>query len=376
MMRAIFIVPYPTEAPSNRLRVEQYFPYLRRHGVKTQLRPFMSSNFYRMRYRPGALMRKGSSLVWSTMKRLLDVRRAAEADVILIHREAFPFGGPFLEEAMAASGTPIVFDFDDAIYLHSSGEDKMLVRFLKRPEKTARIIELSSAVIAGNETLRGYASRYNRNISVIPTPVDTDHFRPAAKKDGFEKIIIGWIGSNTTAPYLKMVEPALEEVIGRYPNVELRIVGGSYQPSGLGQISLRRWGLETELRELHGFDVGIMPMPDTEWTRGKCGFKALFYMSVALPSVCSPVGVTTDIIQDGVNGFLATTTEEWVEKLSVLIENARLRREIGAAGRQSVEDKFSLKTHAPCLLEVLESAAEARASGAVHTPPEAVSTPP
>ena len=360
MMRIMFVVPYPTEAPSNRLRVEQYFPYLRGHGVKTRLRPFMSPHFYRIRYRPGALPSKAFSLAWSTVNRLLDIRRAGQVDVIVVHREAFPFGGPIFEQAMARRGTPIVFDFDDAIYLHSSGERNPLVRMLKRPEKTAKILELSAAVIAGNETLKDYSSRYNPNITVIPTPVDTEHFRPAPKKDHSDNIVIGWIGSNTTAPYLQMIEPALEQLMARYPQVELRIVGGSYRPPGLKAVSLRRWGLESELRELHGFDIGIMPMPDTDWTRGKCGFKALFYMSVGLPSVCSPVGVTTDILQDGANGFLATTTEEWVERLSRLVEDAELRRELGQAGRRTVEEKYSLETQAPRLLTVLERVAAGR----------------
>lgn len=354
-MRVMFVVPYPTEAPSNRLRIEQYFPYLRKHGVKTKLRPFMSSGFYRTRYRPGAFPQKAFSLAWSTFNRLLDIRRASQADVVVVHREAFPFGGPFVEWAIARTGTPIVFDFDDAIYLHGSSEPNSLVRLLKRPEKTARIIELSAAVIAGNEHLQDYASRYNDHITVIPTPVDTDHFRPGSKKADLDKVIVGWIGSNTTAPYLQMIEPALQEVEARYPQVELRIVGGSHQPDGLSRVSLRRWGLESELRELHGFDIGIMPMPDTEWTRGKCGFKALFYMGVGLPSVSSPVGITTDIVQDGVNGYLASTTEEWVERLSLLVENTDLRRQIGQAGRQTVEEKYSLRSQSPRLLKVLES---------------------
>jgi glycosyltransferase involved in cell wall biosynthesis len=359
-LRVMFVVPYPTEAPSNRLRIEQYFPYLRRHGIKVRLRPFMSSHFYRIRYRPGAIPSKAFSLAWSTVNRLLDIRRAGQADVIVVHREAFPFGGPFFEQAMARSGAPIVFDFDDAIYLHSSGESNPLMRLLKRPEKTGRIIELSAEVIAGNETLKAYAERFNRGITVIPTPVDTDHFRPKPKRTELDRVVIGWIGSNTTAPYLKMVEPALLELTRRYPRVELRIVGGSYRPSGLENVSLRSWGLESELRELHGFDIGIMPMPDTDWTRGKCGFKGLFYMSVGLPSVCSPVGMTTDFIQDGQNGYLATSTEEWVARLSALIEDVALRRTIGQAGRQTVEEKYSLHAQAPRLLAVIDRAASGR----------------
>jgi glycosyltransferase involved in cell wall biosynthesis len=356
-MRVLWIVPYPTEAPSNRLRVEQYFPYLRKHGIKNKLRPFMSSGFYRIRYRPGSPLRKAFSLTVSAVNRLRDLRRARDYDVIVVHREAFPFGGPFVERALAAAKTPIVFDFDDAIYLHSSGEAPPLMRLLRRPEKTAEIISLSSAVIAGNDTLGSYASQYNDNIVVIPTPVDTDHFRPRPKQDDLDKVIVGWIGSNTTAPYLRMIEPALQEIERRYPQVELRVVGGSFASPGLDRVSVRRWGLASELRELHGFDIGIMPMPDTEWTRGKCGFKTLFYMSVGLPSVSSPVGITTDIIQDGVNGYLATNTQEWIDRLSALIDDASLRRQIGLASRATVEEKFSLCTQAPRLLQVLESVA-------------------
>jgi glycosyltransferase involved in cell wall biosynthesis len=308
-MRVLCVVPYPTEAPSNRLRVEQYFPYLREHGITPILRPFMTSLFYNIRYSPGDLSRKVASFGMSTLSRMSDVIRASRADVILVHREAFPFGGPFFEEAMARTNVPIVFDFDDAIYLPNSADANRFVTYLKRPHKTARAIELSSWVIAGNENLKSYASRYNSNITVIPTPVDTDYFAPRTEAPREDRVVIGWIGSNTTAPYLRMLVRALDQITEKYPHVDVRVVGGSYVPPIVHNLQVRRWDLEQELDELHGFDIGIMPMPDTEWTRGKCGFKALLYMSVGIPPVCSPVGVTTDILQDGYNGLLATTTE-------------------------------------------------------------------
>ena len=118
-----------------------------------------------------------------------------------------------------------------------------------------------------------------------------------------------------------MVGDALAEVTRRYPQVEIQAIGGSYVPPVSPTLTVRRWSLDRELEDLHGFDIGIMPMPDTEWTRGKCGFKALLYMACGVPPVCSPVGMTTDIVQDGQNGLLATTTEEWIEKLSLLVEN-------------------------------------------------------
>jgi len=354
-VRVLFIVPYPTEAPSNRLRVEQYFPYLRQHGVEPILRPFMSSDLYNIRYAPGSMIRKFASLGASTLSRLLDVQRSEWTDLIFIHREAFPVGGPFVEEKLALRGRPLLFDFDDAIYLLNTGVMSRTVGLLKRPSKTARIINLSTTVIAGNENLKAYASRYNPNIVVIPTPVDTDVFAPRVNGSGSDarRVVIGWMGSNTTAPYLNMVGEALAEVTRRYPNVEIRAIGGSYIPTVTPSLNVRRWNLRTELEDLHGFDIGIMPMPDTEWTRGKCGFKALLYMSCAIPPVCSPVGVTTDIVQDGQNGLLATTTGEWVEKLSLLVEDPALRRRMGEAGRQTVEEKYSLTAHAPRFLETL-----------------------
>ena len=358
-VKVLFVVPYPTEAPSNRLRVEQYFPYLEQHGVEPILRPFMSSDLYNIRHAPGSMIRKVASLGFSTMSRFLDIRRAANADVIFVHREAFPVGGPFIEEKLAAVGPPLVFDFDDAIYLLNTGLTSRTVGLLKRPSKTARIVNLATTVIAGNENLKAYASAYNRNIVVIPTPVDTSYFAPArpSAAGSDRKVVIGWMGSNTTAPYLKMVRDALAEVARRYPEVEIQAIGGSYVPSVSPSLTVRRWSLEHELSDLHGFDIGIMPMPDTEWTRGKCGFKALLYMACAVQPVCSPVGMTTDIVQDGVTGLLATTTEEWIEKLSLLVENPTLRRQMGAAGRQTVEEKYSLSTHAPRFLESLERTA-------------------
>jgi glycosyltransferase involved in cell wall biosynthesis len=355
-MKVLCVVPYPTEAPSNRLRVEQYFPYLREHGITPILRPFMTSLFYNIRYSPGDLSRKVASFGMSTLSRLSDVARASRADVILVHREAFPFGGPFFEEAMAKTNVPIVFDFDDAIYLPNSADANRFVTYLKRPHKTARAIELSSWVIAGNENLKSYASRYNSNITVIPTPVDTEYFAPRSEEPKDDRVVIGWIGSNTTAPYLRMLVRALDQITEKYPNVVVRVVGGSYVPPIVHNLEVKRWDLDQELDELHGFDIGIMPMPDTEWTRGKCGFKALLYMSVGIPPVCSPVGVTTDILQDGYNGLLATTTEEWVDRLSMLIEDVPLRRKMGEAGRQWVLEKFSLQAQAPRFLDVLQRA--------------------
>jgi len=359
-LRAMFLVPYPTEGASNRLRVEQYFPYLREHGVQPTLHPFMSSALYRLRYTRGRLSRKAGYFFLSSLRRLLDVLHAGEVDVLFVHREAFPIGGHFVEQLLAHIGVPMVFDFDDAVYLPSPGGAGGWLQLLKRPERTARVIELADLVIAGNENLAAYARRYNPSVTVIPTPVDTSVFRPAsvAREDG--RVVIGWVGSDTTAPYLLMIREALERVVRRHPQVEIQVIGGTRMPLEVPNLVSRRWTLEGELDTLRGFDIGIMPMPDSEWTRGKCGFKALLYMSVGVPPVCSPVGVTNEIIHDGINGLLASSTDEWVEKLSRLIDNTALRRQMGRSGRLTVEERFSLSSQAPRFLEALEQAVQQR----------------
>jgi glycosyltransferase involved in cell wall biosynthesis len=185
-------------------------------------------------------------------------------------------------------------------------------------------------------------------------------FRPAPHPRDDGKVVIGWVGSDTTAPYLLMIREALERLTRRHPQVEIQVVGGTRMPLEMPNLVSRRWALEDELETLRGFDIGIMPMPDSEWTRGKCGFKALLYMSVGVPPVCSPVGVTNDIIHDGINGLLATSTDEWVDKLSRLIEDGALRRQMGRSGRLTVEERFSLSSQAPRFLEALRRAAEDR----------------
>ena len=353
-MKVLFILPYPTEGPSNRYRVEQYIPFLKEQGIYCCLRPFITSKFYRILYTRGNTLKKCAYFLSSFLKRITDIIRAIKYDIIFIHIEAFPFGPPLFELIFWAMGKPIIFDFEDAIYLPVSR--KGLHGCLKFPGKFYQNIRLSGQIIVCNNYLKEKLCIYNSNITVIPTAIDAEKFKLKADKAKLDKLLIGWIGSHTTLPCLKQLIPAFEKLSKKHDFI-LKIVGGGSEVKIPGiEIINEKWSLEKEVENFTSLDIGVYPLPDNEWAMAKTPFKTIQYMSVGVPTVASNVGGNREIIQDGINGFLASNEEEWIEKLSLLITNSHLRQKLGAAGRDTVEDRYSLKVNAPKLLEVLRKA--------------------
>ena len=353
-MRILFWVPYPSEGPSNRYRVEQYLSYLKKEGIKYSLHPFWAKSVYKILYKKGYFLRKSYFFILGTLFRFLDLLRLFNYDVVFIHREAYPVGGAFFEIISSLLKKPFIFDFDDAIFLPASSSQNNFIEKFRNTNKIVRIVKLSSYVIAGNSYLADFALNFNKYVTVIPTPIDTERYHRSPNREQKKDVVIGWIGSVTTSEYLYSMDGIFKALFRKFPNIKFRVVGNSFSIDGLSNIESKSWSLEDEIGDLNTFDIGIMPMPDNEWTRGKCGFKAILYMSMGIPCVCSPVGMNTEIISDGLNGFLATDDNEWVDKLSLLIQNPELRKRIGDAGRQAVEDRFSLKANAKKFIEVIE----------------------
>jgi glycosyltransferase involved in cell wall biosynthesis len=355
MLKVLFIVPYPIDGPSTRYRVDQYLPFLRANGVDADVLRFVGSrHFFQTMYQPGRVVYKMAYTLSRMVARVAHALKSKNYDVVVVQRESMPYGPPLIERLIVRMGTPLVYDFDDAIYLRRSSSANRWAAALKKPQKTGEIIALSNRVIAGNRILAQYARRHNGQVTVIPTVIDTDRYSIRPKHDT-SILTIGWVGTANNLEYLHPLREPLARLAERF-QLRILIVGGELDLPGV-PIECKPWHLENEVSDLHLFDIGIMPLADNEWTRGKCGFKALQYMAVGIPAVVAPVGVNADIIQNGQNGFLASTLDQWEDYLSALLRSAELRERIGMAGRRTVEQEYALHIHAPRLLTVLRETA-------------------
>jgi len=358
-MKVLFIEPYPTEGASSRYRVEQYVPYLENKGIKCTIRPFVSAKFYKILYKREFYLKKILYFIQSSIQRFFDIFRAVKADLIFIHLEAFPLGPPFLEYIFVKIlHKKIIYDLDDAIYMGNISSANKFLKYLKCHSKIKGIIKISSHVIVCNEYLASYAEKYSKNVSIIHTSVDTDKFKPI-NKEKKENIVIGWIGSHSTAKYLSDLRDVFLKLSAKY-KFTVKIIGAGegydFKIPGVNVVQLD-WSLKDEIAQLQSFDIGIYPLPDDEWTKGKTGFKTIQYMSVGVPCVVSNIGANIDIVEDGKNGFLCTNKKEWIDKISYLIENADTRYKIGQAGRRTVQEKYSLNVNRGKFLDVIKKVA-------------------
>jgi glycosyltransferase involved in cell wall biosynthesis len=353
-MRLLAIVPsvYDTN-PSQRYRIEQWEPLLRGRGVEITYKPFESEALHEILYKPGRTAAKLRLVAEALARRSRDVRGARDFDAVYVLREAALLGPPVFERWLARSGVPFVFDFDDAVFVPYVSPSNGYLSYLKFPGKTRAICRMAAHVMAGNEYLADYARAVNGRVTVIPTTVDTEKYTVEPRAPN-EAPVIGWSGSHSTAQHLSTLKGALRRLAER-ERFRLRVVGvPGFEMEGV-EVESVPWRSATEVEDLRPFDVGIMPLPDDKWSRGKCGMKALQYMGLAVPAVCSPVGVNSEIIRDGVNGLLASTDDEWVEKLSRLLRSPEERARLGRAGRETVEARYSAAVQAPRVYDVLAS---------------------
>lgn len=348
--RMLVLSPIPEEGAGCRFRIAQYIPYLEANGFEVTLRTLFTTEFFRLVYRPGNYLRKAITFTTLSLQRLDTLRDISHFDVVFIYREVFPIGPAIIERLLTMPGRPpVVFDFDDAIFLPSVSEANRLIGALKLPRKVAGIIRRSRHVIAGNEYLAAYARKFNPAVTMIPTSVDTERYVPDRDRALRPVPIVGWIGSPTTAGYMRSLVPVLRRVHEHHP-FRMRISGAG-EPLAIEGVEVDTipWSLADEVSLFNGCDVGVYPLADDEWSRGKCGFKAIEFMACGVPVVAAAVGVNREIIQDGVNGFLASTEQEWVDKLGRLLSDPDLRRTFGEVGRRTVEERYSLQKAAPIL---------------------------
>jgi len=344
-MKALFLVLHRKDrSPGQRYRHEQYIDYLQNNDVECSFVPLLTTEkedaiFYGKRLMPKILIG-----LKALFRRFRSITKAGKYDVIYVYRDAFFFGA-FFEKWLRKKNVKIIYDFDDAIWLMDKNENQGIFNKLKDPAKTATITALSDLVIVGNEYLAGYARKFNSNVHIIPSTIDFDRYTSVTKKEN-DRICIGWTGSFSTIKHFETIIDALKVLKKKYEDkIYFKVIGDAHFENKALEIAGEPWNSATEVADLAELDIGVMPLPDNEWTKGKCAMKGLQYMALAIPTVMSPVGVNADIIRDGKNGLLASTHEEWITKLSLLIEDVALRKQIGEEGKVTVKKEYSVEAN-------------------------------
>ena len=337
----------------------QYLPELAREGFNVQVAPFFDDAYLRALY--SGQQTRGSTIRYM-VQRIKNLRMRPTPDLIWLEYEALPWMPWLIESAVMPSKVPIVSDYDDAVFHRYDKHRHGAVRALLGP-KIGRVMAASDVVMAGNPYLAGHARRSGAKwVETIPTVVDLEAYDvdPAIKSN--ELLRIGWIGTPQTwkelaHPIHKVLDPLLVQNRALF-----RAVGAGMQPETVGTLEILPWTENTEVSQIQSMDIGVMPLPDTPWARGKCGYKLIQYMACGLPVVASPVGVNRDIVEHGVNGFLAESDDEWRAVVAMLLNDADLRRRMGAAGRRKVEEQYSLQAWRPRVAQLLRRVAEGRAN--------------
>lgn len=346
-MKILFIVPYPlAKSPSQRFRFEQYFQTLTQNDFTFHIQSFLDYSDWNVLYQSGKGFQKLWVLTKGLSRRLIIPFHLNAYDFVFIHREAAPFGPPVLEWLIAkVFRKKIIYDFDDAIWLTDRENESPWLKLIKWRSKVASICKWSFRVSAGNQYLCDFAKKYNPNVVLNPTTIDTEGLHnPSLFKviRNPEKICIGWTGSHSTLKYLTAIEGVLADLEKKYPQLEFLVIADQAPELSLQNLRFLPWSLETEISGLVQANIGIMPLPEDEWAKGKCGFKVLQYMALEIPALAAPVGVNVNIVNHGQNGFLCSTADEWRTSLELLIGNATLRTQMGKSGRLQVLNNYSV----------------------------------
>jgi glycosyltransferase involved in cell wall biosynthesis len=343
----------PNRSPSQRYRFEQYIPFLEKHGYNFTYSYLLDETQDRIFYSRGMLLRKMLILAQTIIKRTGDWIRFKKFDIIFIQREASFLGTSFFEKRAFKSGARVIFDFDDSIWLADTSPGNKKWEKIKKPQKFFRNLLYSHKVIAGNEYLGKKARAVNSNVVIIPTTIDTSVHKPMPELRHKDVVVIGWSGSISTTKHFDVIVPVLVKLKEKFRDrIKFKLLGDAGYSNPLIEIEAIAWSADTEVAVLNTFDIGLMPLPDDEWSNGKCALKALSYMACGIPTVMSAVGVNKELVSIELpNAFLANNESEWYDILCRLIEDNILRSNVGYRARETVIEKYSVNANKEKYLE-------------------------
>ena len=329
-------------SPGQRLRIEAWSKFLIDYGWQIDFYPFEDEKLHEIFYSPGRPVSKAFRMAACYLRQLRKVLSGIECDGFFIYREASLIGPSFLERLAKRKNVPIIYDIDDPIFLPYKSPVNGWMSLLKFSRKTHSLFRMSDRVISINRLIGDYAREFNDSVSVIPNFVDTDIYSPA-KKNGTSSTKIVWTGSVSTLQNLRTIAEPLRRLQSQF-DVSMRIIAnGETEIEGV-KLEQRKWSPEAEVSNLKECDIGVVPLLDLEWNPWKFYLKTVQYMGVGLPVVARRIGSNSEVIQDGINGFLVETEKEWFDRLKLLIEDRELRHKMGAAARKTALEKYSIKS--------------------------------
>jgi len=361
-MKVLFVTLGTERVAASRYRVYQYLPYLESQGIRCKVVSIVSDFATGLAIRSPEFggLKRFLYYVYVFFERFfrfwIVFSLAGRFDIVFLQRATFPFG---LAGVLPFANKKIIFDIDDAIFLPDSSNNDFVTKFkgLIKGRELTDVLRISKCVIVENDYIKDHVSKYCGKVYKIPGPIDTDRYFVKTKghKGAEEDVVIGWIGSPATTSYLHLLDNVFKMILSRFSNIKIVLIGaGNYSFPDKSVVKMP-WSYETEVAQLQKFDIGIMPMPDDQWTRGKLGCKMLQYMAVGVPSVVSYTPTNAELIKSDDNGFLVKSDAEWIDVLTRLIKDEGLRLAIGGAGRAAVEKSCSVKINAPKMIELLKS---------------------
>jgi glycosyltransferase involved in cell wall biosynthesis len=355
MKKILFIVQSPNGiSPSQRFRLELYEKILRENNFDFAIQSFIDRSTRKIIYQEGYVFQKVFGVIKGFVRRFTSLAGVSKYDFIVVYREASPIGPPIFEWIYTKIfRKKLIFDFDDAIWVPQISDNNKLAGLIKCSWKIKFICRWSYKVSVGNMFLYNYAIRYNQNVVLNPTCVDTEFRHNILKSQETGKATIGWTGSFSTLVYLNQVIEVLQALEKKYA-FNFIVIADKNPLLPLKGFTFLKWNKQTEITDLLQINIGIMPLPDTEFERGKCGFKLIQFLALGIPAVASPVGVNKDIIEEENNGFLCKTEEEWYIALEKLLCNQALREKMGLAGREKVEKNYSTRSNAANFLSLFK----------------------
>ena len=354
-MKVLALTRYGRTGASSRVRSYQYLPALEAVGLQVEIAPLFSDGYVRGLQ---AGRRSAVEVVRAYARRTLDLQRAGSFDLVWIEKEALPWLPAGLERILLAGAAPFVLDYDDAVFHAYDQHRRPWVRQLLSGKHPA-LMRRAALVVAGNDYLAGFARAAGaRRVEMVPTVIDLQRYpEPDFARNPSDALpCVGWIGQRVTASFLAPLAPTFQRLADE-GSARFTAVGIDAASLGLPMASIP-WTEDTEVASICGFDIGIMPLVDEPFERGKCGYKLIQYMACGLPVVASPVGVNRQIVEHGVNGFLAETPTQWKEALQTLAADAGLRQRMGQAGRRKVEQQFCIQVTGPRLAALLKGATQ------------------